>query len=149
MAAVKQILRYIKGTLDFGCIYEKGSNEGLHGYSDSDMAGDVDDRKSTSGMVFYFGNNLISWCSQKQRVVALSSCEAEYIAASIAACQAVWLGRLLADLTKKKVEKVTLKIDNQSAISLCKNPVHHERSKHIDTRFYYIRECVEAGMIDV
>jgi hypothetical protein len=61
----------------------------------------------------------------------------------------VWLRRLLADLTKKEVQKVSLKIDNQAAISLCKNPVHHERSKHIDTRFHYIRDCVEEGMIKV
>jgi 2-polyprenyl-6-methoxyphenol hydroxylase-like FAD-dependent oxidoreductase len=61
----------------------------------------------------------------------------------------VWLRRLLADLTKKEVQKVSLKIDNQAAISLCKNPVHHERSKHIDTRFHYIRECVEEGMLKV
>ena len=100
-------------------------------------------------MVFYLGQNPISWNSQKQKVVALSSCEAEYIAASTAACQGVWLRRLLADVAKKEVQKVSLKIDNQAAISLCKNPVHHERSKHIDTRFHYIRECVEEGMIEV
>jgi hypothetical protein len=150
MSAVKKILRYVKGTINLGCTYKKGK-EGLilHGYSDSDMAGDVDDRKSTSGMVFYLGPNPISWNSQKQKVVALSSCEAEYIAASTAACQGVWLRRLLADLTKKKVQKVSLKIDNQAAISLYKNPVHHERSKHIDVRFHYIWECVEEGMIKV
>jgi hypothetical protein len=84
--------------------YKKGK-EGLilHGYSDSNMAGNVDDRKSTSGMVFYLGPNPISWNSQKQKVVALSSCEAEYIAVSTAACQGVWLRRLLADLTNKEV----------------------------------------------
>jgi hypothetical protein len=71
------------------------------------------------------------------------------MAASSAACQGVWLKRLLADLMKVEVPSVTLKIDNQSAISLCKNPVHHERSKHIDTRFHFIRDCVETGMIEV
>ncbi|RVW63782.1 Retrovirus-related Pol polyprotein from transposon TNT 1-94 [Vitis vinifera] len=115
MAAVKHILRYVKGTLNLGCVYEKkeGSLE-LIGYSDSDLAGDTDDRKSTS-----------------------------------AACQGVWLGRLLADLLKTEVKKVVLKIDNQSAIALSKNSVHHERSKHIDTRFHYIRDCVESGMIEI
>ena len=75
MSAVKQILRYVKGTINLGCTYRKGK-EGLilRGYSDSDMAGDVDDRKSTTGMVFYLGPNPISWNSQKQKVVALSSC---------------------------------------------------------------------------
>jgi hypothetical protein len=122
LAAVKQVLRYIKGTLDHGCVYKKrGEGLKLHGYSDSDWAGDLDDRKSTSGMVFYLGCNPISWCSQKQKGVAHSTCEAEYIAASTAARQGLWLGRLLADLMKKtEVEPVVLQINNQSAISLCK-----------------------------
>jgi hypothetical protein len=121
----------------------------LRGYSDSDHAGDVDDRKSTTGAVFYLGPNLITWLSQKQKVVAISSCEAEYIAGATAACQGVWLGRLLADLMRKEVEPVSLKIDNQSAVQLCKNPVHHERSKHIDVRFHFIRDCVEKGLLSV
>lgn len=152
LAAVKHILRYVKGTLSFGCSYVKkkdAKDEQLHGYSDSDMAGDVDDRKSTTGVAFFLGPNLVSWLSQKQKVVALSSCEAEYIAAATAACQGVWLGRLLGDLLDQEPEKVLLKIDNKSAISLCKNPVHHDRSKHIDTRYHYIRDCVEEGKVEV
>ncbi|CAM8989664.1 unnamed protein product [Rhodiola kirilowii] len=152
MAAVKHILRYVKGTLDLGCFYQKKKGEEeLHlvGYSDSDMAGDVDDRKSTTGVAFFMGSSLISWMSQKQKVVALSSCEAEYIAAATAACQGVWLERLLGDLLSRSTSKVVLNIDNKSAISLCKNPVHHDRSKHIDTRFHFIRECVEEGKIVV
>ena len=82
-------------------------------------------------------------------MLELSSCEAEYIAASTAACQAVWLRRLLAILAKREVQKLSLKIDNQAAISFCKNSVHHERSKHIDTRFHHIRECIEEGLIEV
>src|ERR1043165_3264020 len=150
VSAVNQILRYVKGTIDLGCTYRKGK-EGLvlHGYSNSDMAGDVDDRKSTTVMVFYLGPNPISWNSQKQKVVARSSGEAEYIAAGTAACQAVWMRRLLADLTKREVQKVLLKIGNQAAISLCKNPVHHERTKHIDVQFQYILECIEKGMVKV
>ncbi|KAL6348524.1 hypothetical protein AAG906_013144 [Vitis piasezkii] len=150
MAAVKHILRYVKGTLNLGCVYEKkeGSLE-LIGYSDSDLAVIIDDVKSTSCLIFFLGSNPISWCSQKQKVVALSSCEAEYIAVCAAACQGVWLGRLLADLLKTEVKKVVLKIDNQSAIALSKNSVHHERSKHLNTRFHYIRDCVESGIIEI
>jgi hypothetical protein len=114
LAAVKQVLWYVKGTLDHGCMYKK-IEKGLkvHGYSDSDWAGDIDDRKSTSGMVFYLGCNPISWCSQKQKVVVHSSCEAEYIAASTVARQGLWLGRLLADLMMKtEVEPVVLRVDN-------------------------------------
>jgi hypothetical protein len=82
-------------------------------------------------------------------VVALSSCEAEYIAATTGACQGVWLGRLLGDLLDKKNDTATMFVDNKSAIQLCKNPVFHDRSKHIETRFHFIRECVEDGKIDV
>ncbi|KAJ0960490.1 hypothetical protein J5N97_001649 [Dioscorea zingiberensis] len=151
LTAVKHILRYVSGTLNFGCYYEKMGNlePKLVGYSDSDLAGDVDDRRSTTGTVFFLGSSLITWLSQKQKIVALSSCEAEYIAATTATCQGIWLARLIADLVKKEPEKFELRIDNTSAISLCKNPVHHERSKHIDTRYHFVRECVEAGKMEV
>ena len=81
--------------------------------------------------------------------MALSSCEAEYIAATTAASQGIWLSRLLADLTGEEVAPATLKVDNKSAISLCKNPVYHERSKHIDVRYHYIRQWVEEERIIV
>jgi hypothetical protein len=101
-------------------------------------------------MVFYLGCNSISWYSKKQKVVAHSSCEIEYIAASTAARQSLWLGRLLADLMMKtEVEPVVLQVDNQSAISLCKNPVLHELSKHIEIRYHFIRDCVDDGSIVV
>jgi hypothetical protein len=89
LAAVKHILRYIAGTIDYGVFYprRKGDRAELHGYSDSDLAGDLDSRKSTSGVLFFLGKSPISWQCTKQRVVALSSYEAEYIAATTAACQ--------------------------------------------------------------
>jgi len=150
-AAVKQILRYISGTAGYGCRYMKGTTDEptLMGFSDSDLAGDVDDRKSTTGVVFFLDSGIITWTSQKQPVVALSSCEAEYIAAAKAACQAVWLSRLLGELIGKPPATVKLYVDNKSAIELSRNPVHHERSKHIDTRFHYIRECIEDGKVDI
>ena len=83
----------------------------------------------------------------RNRVVALSSCEAEYIAAATGACQATWLARLLAELKGEKASATTLKIDNQSTIALSKNPVFHDRSKHIDVRYHYIRECVEEDRV--
>jgi hypothetical protein len=111
-AAVKQILRYIHGTLDYGCRYEHGGVAKLVGYSDSDHAGNINDHKSTTGFTFFFNNNLISWCSQKQGGVATSSCEAKYIAATTAACQGMWLNRLVGDLVGKEQSKFKLFIDN-------------------------------------
>lgn len=146
--AAKRILRYVKGTLEFGLVYTKESgNNLLTGYSDSDMGGSIEDRKSTGGMVFYLNESLITWVSQKQRCVALSTCEAEFMAATAAACQAIWLRKLLGQLTGNNVGPVVLYIDNRSAIDLAKNPVFHGRSKHIDIRYHFIRECVERGEI--
>lgn len=148
--AAKRILRYIKGTLEFGLIYTKdGNNNILSGYSDSDLAGHVDDRRSTGAMAFYLNERLVTWVSQKQRCVALSSCEAEFMAATADACQAIWLRNLLGQITGKDVGPVVLHIDNKSAIDLAKNPVFHERSKHIDIRYHFIRECMERGEIIV
>nr|AAU90089.1 putative polyprotein [Oryza sativa Japonica Group] len=150
-AAMKHILRYVAGSLNIGLKFRKGEEKfpRLVGYSDSDMAGDVDDRKSTTGVLFKLGENLITWQSQKQKIVALSSCEAEYIAATTAACQGIWLARLLGELQMKKPCCAMLKVDNKSAINLCKNPVLHDRSKHIDTRYHFIRERVERKEVEV
>jgi hypothetical protein len=151
LAAMKHILRYVSGTVNLGLSYhrKKGGNLRLIGYSDSDLAGDVDDRKSTSGVLFYLGSSPVSWFTQKQKSVAISTCEAEYMAETSASCKGIWLGRLLSELLDVEFEPVTLNMDNQSAIALCKNPVFHERSKHIDTKYHFIREKVEEGLIDV
>ena len=134
MAAMKHLLRYVAGTIDYGLAYTSNAELNLVGYSDSDMAGDVDDRKSTSGILYFLDGNPVAWQSQKQRVVALSSCEAEYIAGAAAACQGVWLRRLLQDVVGAGVTSPQLKMDNQSAIALSKNSILHDRSKHIDTK---------------
>jgi hypothetical protein len=93
--------------------------------------------------VFLLGNNLVTWISQKQRVVALSSCEAEYIASANAACQGIWLSRFLSELLGIQAPKVRLLVDNKSTIALRKNPMHHDRSKHIDTKYHFVKDCVE------
>ncbi|XP_076894817.1 secreted RxLR effector protein 161-like [Bidens hawaiensis] len=133
--AMKQIMRYIQGTLNYGIKYGRGGTGLLFGFSDSSHNIDEDDGRSTTGHVFYYGDAPITWCSQKQSTVALSSCEAEYMAASAAAGQAVWLRELLSEITEEALQKVVLKIDNTSAIALVKNPVFHSRTKHIKSRF--------------
>ena len=137
--------------MDYGCVYKRDTElkPFLIGFSDSDFAGDTEDRKSTTGVVYFLGKNLVTWASQKQKVVALSSCEAEYVAAASAACQGVWLSRLIGDLMETKETPVRLLMDNMSAIALSKNPVHHERSKHIDTKYHFIRGCIEEGKVEV
>ncbi|KAI3821705.1 hypothetical protein L1987_09277 [Smallanthus sonchifolius] len=95
--AGKRILRYIKGTLDYGIVYTEG-NRKLVGFSDSDYAGNLDESKSTSGYVFHLGSGVISWQSKKQKAIALSSTEAEYIALSLAGCQAIWIKGILDEL---------------------------------------------------
>jgi hypothetical protein len=97
--------------------------------------------------VFFLGDYLVSWQSLKQKVVALSSCEAEYIATTTAAAQALWLSRMLAKLLGRKVDVVELKVDSKSALALAKNPVFHERSKNIRIKYHFIRDCLEDGSI--
>ena len=147
--AVKRIVRYIAGTLDHGLHYPRCPGAAhFVGYSDSDHAGDIDTSKSTSGILLFLGKCLVSWQSVKQQVVALSSCEAEYIAASTACTQALWLARLLGDLLVQDTRTVQLLVDSKSALALAKNPVFHERSKHIRLRYHFIRSCVEEGSIE-
>ncbi|XP_052728353.1 secreted RxLR effector protein 161-like [Vigna angularis] len=141
--AVKRILRYLQGTHSYGILLgrgETGEEVQITSYSDADWCGDKEDRKSTAGYIFFMGGTPISWSSRKEPVVALSSCEAEYIAACEATCQATWLGFLLEGLKIELTRRVRLLVDNKSAIDLAKHPASHGRSKHIETRFHYIRE---------
>jgi hypothetical protein len=125
--AVKRIIRYVAGTLDHDLYYSRCPGEAhLVGYNDSDHAGDIDTSKSTSRIFFFFDKSLVSWQSVKQQVVALSSCEDEYIAASIASTQAIWLVRLLGDLLGRDTGAVELRVDNKSGLALAKNFVFHK-----------------------
>jgi hypothetical protein len=147
LAAVKRVIRYVAGTIHFGCKYTREEQWSLIGFCDSDFAGDIDSSKSTTGVAYFLGRNMVTWQSQKQSVVALFRCEAEYMAAAAAACQGMWLARLLGDLRCTTVEGVELRVDKQSAIALMKNPVFHGRSKHIRARYHFIRQSVEDGEI--
>jgi hypothetical protein len=115
--------------------------------SESDHAGDIDTSKSMSGTLFFLGKCLVSGQSVKQQVVALSSCEAEYIEASTTSTQALWLARLLGDLLGRDTRAVELRVDSKSALALAKNLDFHERSKHIRVRYHFIRDCLEEGSI--
>lgn len=145
---VKRILRYIRGTTELGVFYKKGENKmELMAYTDSDYAGDLDGRRSTAGYVFMMASGAISWASKKQSVVALSTTEAEYIAAALCACQCVWLRRVLEKLGFEEKTGTVIMCDNSSAIQLSKNPVLHGKSKHIEVRFHYLRDLVNEGVV--
>ncbi len=154
--AIKRIFRYLKGSLDYGITYgRKGEpstrmyydNFRLEGYSDADWASNPVDRRSISGYVFMIGSGLVAWSSKKQAVVALSSTEAEYMAVSYAARHAIWMRTLLSELSFEQKQAMCLNADNMSAIALSKDNVQHARSKHIDIRHHFIRECIETGTI--
>jgi hypothetical protein len=145
--AAKHILRYLKGTIEFGLQYLQGDQINLVGYSDSDWAGSTADRKSTSGCCFSLGSGVISWYSRKKKSVALSSAEAEYMAASQASCEAIWLRKMLINLFETDLDPTTIFCDNQSCIKLSENPVFHDRSKHIEIRYHFIRDKVQKGVV--
>ena len=147
LKTAKRVIRYVKGTLNYGLKYKRSEVFELIRYSDSDYAGDHMDRKSTFGSIFFLGEKLITWSSQKEKIVALSSCEVEYIALNATSCQAVWLAGLITELTKKSMMPVELRVYNSSAIELAKNPAFRSRTKHIDVRYHYIRMAVEKKWI--
>ncbi|KAK2403095.1 putative mitochondrial protein [Trifolium repens] len=144
LKAVKRILKYLKGTSNFGLWYSKGNDCSLVGYSDSDFASCKLDRKSTSGTCHLFCNSLVSWHSKKQVSVALSTAEAEYVAAGSCCSQILWLKQQLLDYDLK-LQRVPILCDNTSAINLTKNPVLHSRTKHIEIRHHFLRDHVEKG----
>lgn len=148
--AVKRIFSYLKGTAEYGIKYVGGGSKSeLVGFSDADYAGDIETRRSTTGYVFCLTNGAVSWSSQRQKLVTLSTTEAEYVAASAAARESIWLRKLLSDIGCPCEKETTLFVDNQSAIQLVKNPVYHKRTKHIDIRYHFIREKTENGDIAV
>ncbi|CAL8176432.1 unnamed protein product [Prunus armeniaca] len=149
MEAAKRILRYLRGTTDFGVFYKKGGKGELNVYTDSDYAGDQEDRKSTSGYVFLFSSGVVSWSSKKQPIVTLSTTEAEFITAASCACQVVWLRRIFEMLGEKQDRPTIVHCDSSSAIKLAKNPVMHERSKHIDVRFHFLHDLIKAGTVEM
>jgi hypothetical protein len=139
LVAVKRILRYLVSTPCFGIWYPKGSSFDLIGYLDSDYAGCKVHRKSTSGTCQFLGRSLVSWSSKKQTSVALSTAEAEYVAAGQCCVQLLWMRQTLRDFGYN-LSKVPLLCDNESAIRMTDNPIEHSRTKHIDIRHHFLRD---------
>ena len=145
--AVKGILRYLSGTVD-KCLCFGDGDAFIVGYSDADYVGNVDNRRSTSGYIFTFVGGAISWRSCLQDCTSVSTTEAEYIAASDASKEAIWLSRLLGDLDIIGQIPV-LHCDSQSAIALAKNSVFHARTKHIEVMYHFIRDVLADKHIEL
>ena len=128
--------------MEYGLVYERRGSVQLAGFTDADWAGCVEDQKSTSGCCFSIRLGVVSWFSRKQKSVALSSVEAEYMVASMAACEGMWLRKLLVGLFECELEAIVVHCDNQSGIGLSENPVFHDGSKHIDVKYHFLRDCV-------
>ena len=146
--AVKHIMRYLKNTADWVLTLGSGCKLQLVGYCDADWAGgDLDGRRSTTGYTFSLGSGSIVWSSKRQPTVALSTTEAEYMATTNAAREAIWLRRLLGELGYTQAEPTVIYSDNQGSIKLAHNPVHHSRTKHIDVQHHFVRELVESNVV--
>ncbi|GJT73551.1 putative ribonuclease H-like domain-containing protein [Tanacetum coccineum] len=146
--AVKRIFRYLKHQPKLGLWYPKDSPFHLEAFSDSDYAGDNHDRRSTSGGCQYLGRRLVSWQCKKQTIVAISSTEAEYVAAASCCAQVLWMQNQLLDYGFNFMN-TEIHIDNESTICIVRNPVFHSKTKHIQIRHHFIRDCYEQRLINV
>jgi hypothetical protein len=146
-AAAQYLLRYLKGSVNVGITYSPDVSDEIIGYSDSDWASDVDTRRSTTGYVYFSCGGPISWKSRLQPTVALSSTEAEYMALSAAAQEAVYLKSIGSDFKIDTSKAIVIREDNQGAIAMSLNPVDHKASKHIDIRHHFIREKVAENKV--
>jgi hypothetical protein len=148
---VKWLLQYLKKTLSLGLKYGGQQQLEFVGYTDSDFAADPDKRRSTGGCVFLFAGGAIEWNSKLLPTVATSTMEAEYMAGAIAAKTALWTRKLMATIRggDEKIQGTKLHCDNQAALALMKNPVHHQRAKHIDVCHHFIQERVARGELVV
>ncbi|XP_020690255.2 uncharacterized protein LOC110105202 [Dendrobium catenatum] len=145
---LKRVLRYIQGTIHLGLPIIRAPLQ-LTAFADSNWASDKTDRRSITGYCAFLGRTLISWTVKKQSSVARSSTEAEYRAISIAACDIIWLRRLLSEFQVSVCTPTKLYCDNISALALANNPIFHARTKHVEIDFHFIRDCIRSKYISV
>jgi hypothetical protein len=147
LVAVKHVLRCVHGMVGYGLRYVSDGEVKLHGYTEYDWVGSAVDRKSTSGCCFSLGSGMISWLSIKQSPMALGTTKEKCIAANVASCEVVWLQNLLVGLFDLELEPTLIYCVNQSCVKLSKNPVFHDKSKHIEIKYHFIREMVQKGAV--
>ncbi|GKE48654.1 ribonuclease H-like domain-containing protein [Tanacetum coccineum] len=149
LAALKRILRYVRGTLDYGLQLFSSSITDLVAYSDADWAGCPTTRRSTSGYCVFLGNNLLSWFAKRQPTLSRSSAKAEYRGVANAVAETCWLRNLLRELHSLLSSSMLVYCDNVSAVYLSCNPVQHQRTKHIEIDIHFVRDLVDAGHVRV
>ncbi|KAH9805142.1 hypothetical protein KPL71_002337 [Citrus sinensis] len=149
LKAAKRVLRYVKGTCNFGIKFTRSKEFKLFGYSDSDWGGSIDDMKSTSVYCFTLGSSVFSWSSKKQEIVAQSTAEAEFVAATAAVNQALWLRKILIDLNLEQEESIEILVDNQAAIAISQNPVFHGKTKHFNIKLFFLREVQKNRVVSL
>jgi histone deacetylase 1/2 len=149
LAAIKRILRYIKGTLFYGLQLYSSSLASMVTYTDADWAGCPDTRRSTSGFCVYLGDNLVSWSSKWQHTVSRSSAEAKYRAVANAVAEGTWIRQLLHELHRPSPQATVVFCDNVSVVHMSTNPVEHQRTKHIEVDLHFICDRVVMGQVCV
>src|SRR5262249_13056383 len=142
---------YLKMTPGKGLFFEKGVHRNLEIFTDADWAGSVVDRRSTTGYCTFVWGNLVTWRSKKQPVVvvARSNAEAEFRALALGICEGIWLKRLLEELKVNIALPIKVKCDNMATIELAKNPIQHDRTKHVEIDRHFIKEKVESGLMEL
>jgi hypothetical protein len=149
MDVVNRILRYLKSAPGRELMFSRHDHLDIEGHTDADWAGSVTDRRSTSGYFTFVGGNLVSWRSKKQNVVSRSSAEAEYQGMAHGVCELLWIRNLLGELGFKPNHSMQLNCDNKAAIDIAHNPVQHDRTKHIEVDRHFIKEKLEAKIIEI
>lgn len=146
-SAAQRVLRYLKATMEIGIVFRINGDDTPTAYSDSDWAGDLSDRKSVTGYVFMFKGGPVAWKSRKQTAVAKSTAEAEYVAVSACAQEAIWFRQFFAEINRPFSKPFVIHTDNQAAIQMTENPVYLSKTKHIDIAAHHVRDEVDKGSI--
>ena len=146
--AALRIVRYLKGTARHGIMSRKNENRGVYGFTDADWASNPVDRKSTVGYFTFVEGNLVTWRSKKQKVVALSSAEAEFRGIRCGMMEILWLRRLMSEIGLTQ-DKSQLYCDNKATICISENPVQHDRTKHVEVDRHFIKEKLESGVVEL
>ncbi|KAJ0603580.1 putative RNA-directed DNA polymerase [Helianthus annuus] len=149
MEAVWRIIRYLKGTPGHGVLFKTNGHLETQVYTDAYWAGDKGNQRSTSGYFTLVGGNLVTWRSKKQKVVALSSAEAEFRGIARGLAEILWVRKLLTEIGYPPTQSSEILCDNKAAIQISENPVQHDRTKHIEVDRHFIKEKLETGIIEL